>query len=434
MARMTRRRMCGALFLGAIVSVTLLHGWWALHTTQARRMEAWQQRLRRWCIDHLQMAAAAQRMELCRDGVQFEQLALYQAGRKQPAAHVHRLRLARDAENQWTIEVDYPQLTSDMLAHGAVALCRQMEQGQIPWQGNVHIRVKHATLNGGSRKFSFVHAACRFDANKTSPSLSIWCTPDGAPDDHTLEIQLTRDQNADFGLLKCTIDTRGRWFPVWLASAWLPHIAMMGNDCEFQGVIRSTIVSGGWQIESLTGSFRNVDLHRLVTEQFPHHMISGSAELRVENMRCVDGRLCECRGRLVVEKGVVSSSLLEAASRFLHWELDKSQNLEDRVEFRAMDVSFTLQGSNLIISGNGKDSVILWRGDAPLARDDGSVVPVVNLIRVLVPQSVHQVPATRQTAALASILPVPDLVAEQSPNRPAPPAIRLGKLPDGVVP
>jgi hypothetical protein len=39
-------------------------------------------------------------------------------------------------------------------------------------------------------------------------------------------------------------------------------------------------------------------------------------------------------------------------------------------------------------------------------------VPAINLARMLVPDSQLQVPATRQTAALIGLLPVPDLVPD----------------------
>jgi hypothetical protein len=184
----------------------------------------------------------------------------------------------------------------------------------------------------------------------------------------------------------------------------------------------------------MRGSFRNIDLYRLVTEQFPHHMISGTGTLHVQNMKFADGRLAECQGRLVVEKGIIGRSLLEASSHFLNWELDGNQISEDRVAFRAMDFFFTLRGSQLKVAGNGENGVIMWHEQSPLARYNGPAIPIVNVIRVLVPQSLHQVPATRQTATLISILPVPDLVAEQSSSRPTSPPVRLGSLPDGIKP
>ena len=58
-------------------------------------------------------------------------------------------------------------------------------------------------------------------------------------------------------------------------------------------------------------------------------------------------------------------------------------------------------------------------------------VPAVNLLRALLPDNQFQVPATRQTASLISLLPVPDFVPGTTGNLPSHTPTRLSAQPPG---
>jgi hypothetical protein len=203
-------------------------------------------------------------------------------------------------------------------------------------------------------------------------------------------------------------------------------IAQRENHCgphsTFEGKLDAMETPDGWQAE-LAGRLKNVDLHWVVSEQFPHQL-SGNAELIVKQAVIHAGRLEELQGTIHAGPGTVSPSLLSAAVAMLglaRGAVENSLNASlDRSvprtanSYEELAAEFTLDAGGFSIHGQcgGKQNGVVMRSrdEVLLADSNRGPSPVVALVRMLVPDSRVQVPATRQTDWLLNILPVPDVV------------------------
>lgn len=231
------------------------------------------------------------------------------------------------------------------------------------------------------------------------------------------------------------LDTGGTPLPCHLASGLLPGVNCLGNECLFAGravVMDSAAGQGG----TLAGEFLAVDLDALVTERFPHRL-SGRATLRIDQAVLDRGKLVELRGRLEAKGGAIGPPLLAAAQE--HLQLSVLAGAADAspgaaIPLDQLSFGFHLAGDALSISGDAdsQQGGIVMSGPAGplLLAPLNHAVPAVSLLRTLLPAREFQVPATRQTAALIDLLPVPDLdvsretpyAAEHTPTRLAPTA------------
>ena len=185
----------------------------------------------------------------------------------------------------------------------------------------------------------------------------------------------------------------------------------LGPHAQFRGSIWATETPDGWEGE-MSGQFIEVDLQSLVSEQFPHRL-SGPAEITIQNARIHHGRLEEASGMLTAGPGVISRSLLTAALENLHCTAgDAAAKVAALEQYEQLAFAFTIDASGLTLRGQcpAKRGAILTSRDGALLSESAAAVPVVSLLRTLVPQSEVQAPATRESAWLISRLPVPEIV------------------------
>jgi hypothetical protein len=205
--------------------------------------------------------------------------------------------------------------------------------------------------------------------------------------------------------------------PYSLIATALQHENHLGPNCTFQGKISGSQTPDGWQAE-LSGELEDVDLHSLVSEQFPHQM-SGLANITLNQAVIHAGRLESATGSIHAGPGTVGASLLAAASMMLGLQRGGAESYpgstagnpmgyeELSTDFAFNPRGFTLHGT----CGDKRSGVVLRQGQQSLLVDSNrGAVPVVAIIKMLVPDSRVQVPATRQTDWLERLLPVPDVI------------------------
>jgi hypothetical protein len=166
----------------------------------------------------------------------------------------------------------------------------------------------------------------------------------------------------------------------------------------------------------IAGVLSGVDLDALVSEQFPHRL-SGLADIRIDEATFAAGKLTAARGTFEASGGAVSRSLLAAAAE--HLGLTAAERAlagpAEQLGFRRLAVGFELRGTALLLSGQAdprQDNVVMATASGPLlASPPGHAVPAIQLLRTLLPESGFQVPATRQTERLLSLLPLPEAPA-----------------------
>lgn len=203
-----------------------------------------------------------------------------------------------------------------------------------------------------------------------------------------------------------------------LAALW-PPVVRLGAACEFRGDWSWSSAGLDRQL-ALRGELTAVDLDALVSEQFPHRL-SGTAHVQIQQATVRQGRLSELRGIITAGEGMLSASLLAAAVE--HLKLASTRSLIESppaaaIPFQRLHVDFHLDGAHLTLRGSADPSqsgvLLTSEGRSLLAAPADHRVPAVALVRMLVPEADYQVPATRQTAILVRLLPVPDAPAGPS--------------------
>jgi hypothetical protein len=211
-----------------------------------------------------------------------------------------------------------------------------------------------------------------------------------------------------------SFNTGGAPLPCSLVGSYWPAALRLGSAVTFEGSVTATRSSGHWNAE-LAGKFHNVDLARLL-ESFPHKL-TGVAEIQIERATIVDGRIEQAAGKLVAGPGIISRSLVHAAQQHLGLEPSRQTLLgrDNHLVFRELNLAFDIDHRGLSIRGEFPKApgAVLVDEKVVLVRQSATErVPVVSLLRTLVPQSAVHVPATRETSPLAALLPVPALTPQ----------------------
>jgi hypothetical protein len=217
--------------------------------------------------------------------------------------------------------------------------------------------------------------------------------------------------------------TAGADIPADILAAALGVANHLGSRAKFNGSVWFMETTEGIDGE-LTGQFTDVDLQQLVTEQFPHRL-SGSAAITIRTARFSRGRLEEASGTLAAGPGVISRSLLSAAVMHLHLTRGSAPDPSGTLfPYEELAIKFAIDSAGITLRGDcpGPAGTILQSHDGVLLTEAGGPSgPVVALLRMLVPESEVQVPATRESDWLATRLPLPQVM----PPRDQPPQGRL---------
>ncbi len=217
-----------------------------------------------------------------------------------------------------------------------------------------------------------------------------------------------------------------------VASIW-PDVETLGPASEFQGRIAAYEHAGRGKCE-LSGRLIGADLDRLVSGQFPHKL-TGRAAAELEFVTIEDGRLEAAAGKITAGPGTISRSLVRSAQTHLnlHGSTEFHAPGDRLVAYRELNFAFRIDRQGLSLRGESpavKGALLVDdRRHLLLGEPTGLVQPVVNLARTLVPDSLVQVPATRETAALIRALPVPSALPPVEGREPAAQARRLRVVP-----
>lgn len=194
----------------------------------------------------------------------------------------------------------------------------------------------------------------------------------------------------------------------------VPSIAQLGSDVQFMGELSLFDEPAGLR-GSFAGHIANIDLQKLITEQFPH-TISGNATLDVERLILDRSRIASCRGTLQSQHGTISHSLLAALEKHLGVSsaIDLGSTVPTQVTpYRQLSIGFHLDEQQLRLTGScdpTRDGVMLAAASGPLVEaPQNHATAAIALVRTLLPESDWQVPATQQTGGLVALLPAPPL-------------------------
>ena len=190
-----------------------------------------------------------------------------------------------------------------------------------------------------------------------------------------------------------------------LASLW-PPAGRLGGGCTFQGVLLAQEQGDRWKGE-LAGSFADIDLDALITQQFPHEL-AGQGRANIQFAEFADSALTRCFGSLEAGPGQISPSLVHAAAKTLGAKASDIDSAGSLIAYDQLGLSFGLDRGVMQIRGNisPHPGAILTAGhDTLLAEPASRVQSVSNLIRVLEPLDQRTpVAASRGAARLVELL------------------------------
>jgi len=229
----------------------------------------------------------------------------------------------------------------------------------------------------------------------------------------SIRLHARRARNQGQPATEWRLDTASRSPPLWLAAAIAPELSRLGSECTFRGTAR-IVQEPNTTTGELTGQFESVDLDALVTEHFPHQL-SGLATVQIERAQLARGKLVEGRGRVQAQEGALSYSLIAAAQQHLGLEADPELSGTPpaaAIPFTQLALGFHLSGASLSLAGSADPA----RAGTLIASEEGPLLIAppdyastgAALLRTLLPDSQHQVPATRQTDAIIRWLPLPE--------------------------
>jgi hypothetical protein len=354
-----------------------------------------------------------------------------------PRARLSQLTV-RQGATAWELSTDLLILHAEHLATAAEAclvLPHATGTGRIPSPGDWTLTADRVLLQAGPLQQTFQQAVISVSRKTTGrPEAKLTVAAyaaDQRPDGRPLSLEWVQTLS-EAGVRSAGQFTTGAASVACRAAATLwPPVARLGTACEFRGEWSWSHVGQDRQV-ALRGELVDVDLDALISEQFPHRL-SGKARVQIDEAVVQQGRLSELRGTIEAEGGVLSASLLAAAAE--HLQLAAPRNLLESpptaaIGFQRLQAAFALDGSRLTLQGNADGHspgvILAGRDDALLTASANHGVAAVALVRMLVPAADYQVPATRQTAMLVRLLPVPEaspsvgLATRHTPTRLAP--------------
>ncbi|MEX0978415.1 MAG: hypothetical protein WDZ48_06170 [Pirellulales bacterium] len=354
--------------------------------------------------------------------LQYEGLELSDRDTAQPLARLPLVEVASRGGSV-VVTLPFPAIVNGGRLDAVVKLIGDLARGW-PQARTLHFEAQNLTLHlrSGDQTFTDVFGQIDGDENRTQAKLTFRRAVAGnrAAEPCLLSLTHSRDAMATHSIRLTTGSTP---LPMAAIAALLPGVERLGKTCHFAGRISASESSGAWHAE-LAGQLSGIDLDLLVSRQFPHKL-TGLGDVRLKSAIVQAGRVESAVGSVTAGPGVISRSLVQSAETHLHIQA-ADQALKGRdnlIAYQKLCVGFEIGPQGMTL-----------RGEVPQTRgamliDDRRVLalepplasqPVVDLVRTLVPNSEVHVPATRETAGLTGVLPIPSIVSAPGSEQPLP--------------
>jgi hypothetical protein len=422
-----RRWICRVMFLLFALVPTMLMVVWGAWAHTSRQATQWRQHIEQQILEEFGLTARCQTVARQGASIVLDGLTLHDPETGAEVMTAHQVRLNSVGSANWFIQVAYPRVADGQLLRLFSPLFLRLQSARGPVEATGVLSADHLTLESAQRSISFSQVQCQIASNRSGSLATLNFVIDNKPLTEPFVLRITRDRRSTNPHTIVFLDTKQQFVPVQLFSSWVPALAAAGAECEFSGVVRLRQDAKGWNVEHVSGKFKNLDLYQIVTNNFPQHLITGSANCDVSDVETRDGKLHKCQLKLYSERGIISRSLLQSGVDHLGWVTgpDVEASSVDRWEYRNLRISIRLDGPQVTFQGtSGPSGEALWTEGNWLVRCNSNDLPIANLMCALAPQSEHQVPATRQTMRLASWLPIPAIQRTESPDT-APPSLPL---------
>lgn len=408
-----RRRICQAGFcMFCVLPTSGLLAWTASLKTAAHAQRC-QTELNQW----LGFETRFERVRYPQPGESlYERFELIDPETRLPVVRCRALGVIR-TDRKLVLEPSDIELSAGQAKKLARLLIRRLTR-ELPSDKAIWLVPTSVTLQSDTAEQTYDDVECRIesDAGRSSATLRFRLPGVEAGEPPMLSVVRTTSGDALKTLVK--LDTMSATLPLSIFAAWIDLQPHLGHDAAFRGSLTAELADEGWSGE-VSGIITNVDFDRLVASRFPHHL-AGSANIVLDGARIHNGKLVEAAGQILSDSGTIGGSLLLGAVQLL--DCPPRAALPGRppfvesesYQYRDMSIDFVLDESGLILSASPDapaGAIILdEHGDKLLAAPTSGPAPLIQLVKLLVPSSAVQVPATKETAALVPWLPLPAIV------------------------
>ncbi|HZZ28527.1 MAG TPA: hypothetical protein VFE46_11040 [Pirellulales bacterium] len=316
-----------------------------------------------------------------------------------------------------TIIASQPEMNVAAVAHWGTLIDRWLHRETDAPPFTLRLSAGELTLRWPEGAQTFPHCSIQFATSASGNCIQVWQQASGDFANAVSPVlQWERTGKSGSMATHVTLCAQNTLLPAPMLAALLQRENRCGPRATFRGTVDVLETPDGWQAE-LTGHLENIDLHSLVSEQFPHQL-GGTADLTIGHAVLHAGRLEEAAGSLHAGPGSISPSLLSAAANCLGLQRRGLENANSAtagnvIAYEELSTEFNLTALGLMLHGKceKQPGVLLRSGEqALLTETNRGAIPVVALVKMLVPDSRLQVPATRQTDWLLPWLPVPDVI------------------------
>ena len=346
-----------------------------------------------------------------------------------PLARIGAIELAR-TEQGIVLIASQVEVQAEGLARVWELVHDRVLRSRRPTDLPIHFSASELTIqaidsSGEAQAGTLVDCDGWIAASETGPQLALTFRRAGS-DGAAAEFHLLRkNRQATPPATYWSLDTAGAPLPCLLVARQVPVLKNLGEGCQFSGKVWGQHQDGRWHGE-FDGRLQNVDLHKLVTQRFPH-LLSGAADIEVSAV-LHDGRLQSATGSIHSPGGTIGRSLVEASCQAFPLKCLALETAQDK-NWRYSELHFgfdvNVEGIKLAGGCDPLGEVLLLDQNGPLIeRTTADRVAVLSLAEVLSRADRSQSRVTREGQALLEVLPLPSR-PDTNDDRPPQGTLRL---------
>jgi hypothetical protein len=320
-------------------------------------------------------------------------------------------------EGSWHITAGQPELNGAALPLLAELANYRLLGGHGVKLAPLEFEINALTVRGSEAAQTFENVAVNLVTTETGKRAQVTFHVAGMSAPQPITFTVHRQRGESGPTTTCTLDTSQSSLPCGTLAPLWPWLKQLGDHATFTGEVAFNRAPGD-SLTRVTGRFEHVELDRLLSDRFPHHVLTGDAEIVLEPLELRGSMIAQMKGTLQTHGvGTVSRSLLDALADRLALAPPQPPrlNAERLVRYSHLAFGFQLDEAGLSLVGYAdpaREGVIMASAAAGalLSESANPVVAPANFIRALSPQSELQVPATREAKSLFDLLPLPSLL------------------------
>jgi hypothetical protein len=327
----------------------------------------------------------------------------------------------------WQVVAGQPEVHSASLPLLAELLQARLLRGQAVQLAPLHFQVNELTFRSEATAQTLQNVAASLTNVETGKRLEVQFQLAGQEKSPPYRLAIERTRSAGGPTTTCRLQSAEAPLPCGALLPVAPWLEQFGSDATFQGEATWQQSTTGVTSE-VAGILRAVDLDLLSRARFPHHRLTGQAEITLDHLQMSHGRIVQLSGSLQVHGGgKISRSLLAAMQQQLALAPDVPSPRVPLISYAQFAFGLQLDSEGLSLTGDANPAnsgvIMASAANGPLLQESpDSVVPAVHVINILSPHSDLQIPATEEAKSLLELLPLPE---SQSPDDQPPSANNL---------